>query len=536
MQYRNRFKKVIVFLAYSLFASQAPGGQNLYVSPQGMNSSSGSIHAPLKSLWRALTLARPGDTIILRGGVYNMGEVLIERRKGMGGKAGQYLTIKAFEGEEPILRGNKRRLIIQADYVRIEGLHFIMPWRCEAFGRGLQIVNNIFTGPQPKYGAIEAGGQDILIAGNLIHYNDSEGNTRDHGIYVHRGQRITIKDNKIISAKGYGIHIYDEHKSSNPAEWTRRPFAMRGYVIEGNVVVGSQMRSGMIIAKGRGGNNIILENMVVRNNVFMNNAEFGLLIREGKNITVLNNTFYLNRLACMLIREPSEGLKPASDIKIQNNIFVTRSGRPHVGKRSTGDNIVLENNLYDSKPFLGRITDAKAIVGDPEFVDVAANDFHLQPSSPAIDSGVDVGLPYSGSAPDLGAFEFGSLLQQSREVRHRGDMNEGTKDISISNGASQQNEQITLQAFVVGHSAILDWKSASPDQDELEFEVERSVDKVNFESIASINNEREGAEQQSYQYVDEDLNNGQYYYRIKQLTSEGAVEYSPIAEVTISAP
>jgi hypothetical protein len=33
-------------------------------------------------------------------------------------------------------------------------------------------------------------------------------------------------------------------------------------------------------------------------------------------------------------------------------------------------------------------------------------DVHLQPGSPCIDAGIDVGLPYLGSAPDMGAFEF----------------------------------------------------------------------------------------------------------------------------------
>lgn len=45
---------------------------------------------------------------------------------------------------------------------------------------------------------------------------------------------------------------------------------------------------------------------------------------------------------------------------------------------------------------------------DPMFVSAApsqASDFALAPGSPAIDAGVDVGLPYYGSAPDLGAIE-----------------------------------------------------------------------------------------------------------------------------------
>jgi hypothetical protein len=43
---------------------------------------------------------------------------------------------------------------------------------------------------------------------------------------------------------------------------------------------------------------------------------------------------------------------------------------------------------------------------DPQFVDATVPDVHLLPDSPCMDAGVDVGLPYLGSAPDMGAFEF----------------------------------------------------------------------------------------------------------------------------------
>jgi len=47
------------------------------------------------------------------------------------------------------------------------------------------------------------------------------------------------------------------------------------------------------------------------------------------------------------------------------------------------------------------------VIGDPLFVDPANGDFHLQEDSPAIDNGLDMGLPYAGSAPDIGAYEYG---------------------------------------------------------------------------------------------------------------------------------
>ena len=47
------------------------------------------------------------------------------------------------------------------------------------------------------------------------------------------------------------------------------------------------------------------------------------------------------------------------------------------------------------------------ISADPNFVNPMEGDFHLQRGSPCIDAGTDVGLPYVGLAPDMGAFEFG---------------------------------------------------------------------------------------------------------------------------------
>ncbi|MEA2043298.1 MAG: T9SS type A sorting domain-containing protein [Bacteroidota bacterium] len=43
---------------------------------------------------------------------------------------------------------------------------------------------------------------------------------------------------------------------------------------------------------------------------------------------------------------------------------------------------------------------------DPLFVNAANGDFHLQETSPCIDAGTDIGLPFIGDAPDMGCFEF----------------------------------------------------------------------------------------------------------------------------------
>ena len=127
-----------LFLLFWGFVFNVYAGQTYYVSTQGSNSNNGSFNAPWRNLEFAVTVARAGDTIIMRGGTHIVDEVFIDRNKGRGGAPGQYLTIKAFAGEEPILQPNSRWLLIWADYVRVEGLHFIMPcgvmhmvWACK---------------------------------------------------------------------------------------------------------------------------------------------------------------------------------------------------------------------------------------------------------------------------------------------------------------------------------------------------------------------------------------------------------------------
>jgi hypothetical protein len=49
-----------------------------------------------------------------------------------------------------------------------------------------------------------------------------------------------------------------------------------------------------------------------------------------------------------------------------------------------------------------------SIYVSPGFVSAPDSNFQLLPNSPAIDAGTQVGFPYVGQAPDIGAYEFGS--------------------------------------------------------------------------------------------------------------------------------
>jgi hypothetical protein len=93
-------------------------------------------------------------------------------------------------------------------------------------------------------------------------------------------------------------------------------------------------------------------------------------------------------------------------INVKNNIL--SSNGLHIDVSSSLDDLDVSYNLYWQPTSVGNgVTDDHAVYGDPQFVNVNEGNFQLQARSPAIDAGINVGLPYNGSAPDLGAYEYG---------------------------------------------------------------------------------------------------------------------------------
>ena len=94
-------------------------------------------------------------------------------------------------------------------------------------------------------------------------------------------------------------------------------------------------------------------------------------------------------------------------VHIKNNIL-SSNGNRQISISSSLTHLVVSHNLYHEPESVGSgANDDAPVFGDPLFVNPSTNDFHLQANSPAIDAGIDVGLPYVGAAPDLGAFEVG---------------------------------------------------------------------------------------------------------------------------------
>lgn len=84
------------------------------------------------------------------------------------------------------------------------------------------------------------------------------------------------------------------------------------------------------------------------------------------------------------------------------------------------------------------------------------------------------------------------------------------------------------------NNAILQWKTAN-EYNNNHFEIERSVDGINYTKIATVAPGNQPNTTQTYEYTDFNLSKGKFFYRVKQVDNDGKNSISPTAYITISA-
>jgi hypothetical protein len=109
-----------------------------------------------------------------------------------------------------------------------------------------------------------------------------------------------------------------------------------------------------------------------------------------------------------------KGAGPYGHITTKNNIVANCTGWGFVNPWSvdgslftSGYNLVFNDvTAYGNFPAGNNAPLPSDVTTDPLFVNAAGGDFHLQAGSPAINKGTVVGLPYAGSAPEIGAYDM----------------------------------------------------------------------------------------------------------------------------------
>src|SRR5882724_4265196 len=137
-----------------------------------------------------------------------------------------------------------------------------------------------------------------------------------------------------------------------------------------------------------------------QNNVAFNMQWFGFALQRSNVATVRNNigmnngqNFYTSDYAV------------SNGVTVSNNLWFNTGGGNHMVWNDATHSIAAPTISYAA--YVAASGEANSKNQDPLFVNTGTGDFHLQAGSPAIDAGVNVGLPFNGSAPDMGALEYG---------------------------------------------------------------------------------------------------------------------------------
>lgn len=131
----------------------------------------------------------------------------------------------------------------------------------------------------------------------------------------------------------------------------------------------------------------------IYNNTFWNNDGIDLKIKadcDSTGFKIINNIFAQSDTCIFKYQSTPD------PILSHNNFFANVTNLVGFSALGYGDHLNMNNTPSDK--FFN-------ISEDPSFKNETEGDFGLNDSSSSIDAGTDIGLPFSGKAPDLGAFE-----------------------------------------------------------------------------------------------------------------------------------
>lgn len=93
-----------LFLTNAVYAEEGTGSTSYYISPTGNDSNPGTKSAPFKSMMKAQEVASSGDTVYIRGGVYDEFEIAKtdSNYNYVHAMTKSGITYEAYPGERPV--------------------------------------------------------------------------------------------------------------------------------------------------------------------------------------------------------------------------------------------------------------------------------------------------------------------------------------------------------------------------------------------------------------------------------------------------
>ena len=400
-----RLARFSLLVLASLSLVTATQAATYYVSPSGSDADSGILTAPFATLQRAVNLANPGDTIYLRGGTYTLSSQTVISRSG---DSANLIKVLNYPSEVPILDGisltNAGYSIIRlnsASWWQIQGLEIK-----NAPAHGIYLIgtssNNIIERNVLHHNTrIQLNGAGITVvdtgANNLILNNDSHhngvlGSSGGDGIgvnYTH-GPGNVVRGNRVWRNNDDGIDLWDAANVLVENNWSWENGKKDDLTPSGGNGVGYKL----------GGSGIGDGLHTVRSNLAWRNQYVGFSDNSADlPMNVFNNTGYENGVSNFSFYHPVAYVL-RNNLSIPNSLTYILSPTLQISN-SWNLSVTVSAADFMSLDFSG-VTGPRNADGSLPTI----NFLKLVAGSNLIDKGVDVGLPYSGSSPDLGAYEY----------------------------------------------------------------------------------------------------------------------------------
>ncbi len=439
---------VFAVVGFLLLLTARVHATTYYVAPNGSDGGNdGSMASPFASMGHAQSVARPGDVFDFRAGTYpytagtegcsgtsaTINAVVLD----VSGAQGSPITYEAFPGETPIFdfSGIKDScritgIRVTASFIELKGLEI----------EGVPQNNNL---NHESWGVWNSGSNNVF---ERLDLHDNMG----PGLFIQDGANNLVlncdsHDNYDAlsstgpgtNADGFGCHI-GGNGTGNVFRGCRSWFnSDDGYdliqaqvpvLIENSWAFNNGYRSGTTTASGGDGNGfkgggyglppthvpVKPPEHTIRNCVAFQNRSAGFYANHEPVADFwYNDTAFDNNSANFNMLGYANGAAVNVGV-LRNDIAYTRT----LIANGTGGQIDDQFNSWDMS--LG------VTVSDADFLSTSTTGWdgprgadgslpvltslHLQPGSDLVDRGTNVGLPFNGTAPDLGAFETGPPL------------------------------------------------------------------------------------------------------------------------------
>lgn len=406
-----------------------------HVAKTGDDRNQGTLLSPFLTIQKASEVVSPGDTIYIRAGIYQ--EIVNFTRSGTGN---YNIHILSFPSETPVIDGNNCTIptedysslvTISGDYIEMNGVeirfsHGMGLLLCGRYDKALSIYSHHNT-----QNGILITGDNGLVQNSTVYSNcmSNFGGTAGmnaSGLSAARNPNsAVIKDNLVYENWGEGLSTFEAN----------------GTLIEGNTVY-DNWAANIYISDAT--NVTLKQNFVYQTKDMSPGSQVGILLGDetynppSANLQIFNNIVYgCNRNLYWYQGTKGGGMNhvdianntfvnskyvsavefnrgPHSGVTFKNNIVVQNGGlTPIVALKD--QQLKFSNNLWSARPYTAA-SGSGDVIGDPRFTDnvqpFVAISYKLTGSSPAINSGVNIGLntDYLGNKieglPDIGAIEY----------------------------------------------------------------------------------------------------------------------------------